>query len=71
MLATEYQIASLPDRLRGSRDERANRLLAERARGGWELVRVHPMRVLGSDVGLFFVFRRCSGAARGGDDRPA
>lgn len=68
-MTTEYQITSLPDRLLRSRDDRSNRLLAARAREGWELVRVCPMRVLGSDVGLYFVFRR-SEPVRGGDDRP-
>lgn len=69
-MVTEYQITSLPDRLRGSRDERANRLLATRAREGWQLVRVYPMRVLGSDIGLYFVFRRGSETVGGGDGRP-
>ena len=71
LVATEYQITSLPDRLRGSRDVRANRLLATRAREGWELVRVYPMRVLGCDVGLYFVFRRGAGAVGDGDGQPA
>lgn len=57
-MPTEYEIDCLRDSLMAPRDVRANRLLTARARDGWELVRFSPMRMLATDIGLYFLFRR-------------
>lgn len=54
----EYELVCLRDGLLGSREQRANSVISTRAGEGWDLARILPMRVLGSDVGLQLLFRR-------------
>lgn len=57
-MVREHEIFCVRDSLLGARDARANRVIAAREREGWELVKVSPMRMLASDVGVQLLFRR-------------
>lgn len=62
-MVTEYEIHCVRDSLLGARDTRANEVIAARAREGWELVKVSPMRMFATDVGLHLLFRRSTRSA--------